>query len=203
MSPVLLVPNLVLRTPAKLVAAIDKRVLDIIKDMEKTLLAAKSPAGVGLAAPQIGILLRLFLIRPLPDKTITLFINPEIIKYSQKTQSPSKNRGTYEGCLSLPGHYAPVTRSISVTVKYQTQVQDRSQSLLAKSPQAPAEDLRSQQDAGEIRLVEKTETFSGFPAHIIQHEMDHLNGILFIDRVLEQNAKLFKAEGDSWHEVTL
>lgn len=179
MSPILTAPDPVLRQIAKPVDKLDKRMLGIIEDMVATLKAAKNPEGVGLAAPQIGIPLRIFLIRPLPDKVITVFINPEIIKFSQRLQSPKTNKGVYEGCLSLPGHYAPVTRSMSVTVRYQK---------LSTSP---------------LALSTVQESYSGFPAHIIQHELDHLNGLLFIDRVLEQNVKLYQVAGDSWHEVTI
>ncbi|TSC85268.1 MAG: peptide deformylase [Microgenomates group bacterium Gr01-1014_16] len=177
MNSILTAPNPVLRQVAKPVEHLDKRTLGIIEDMISTLKKAKSPEGVGLAATQIGISLRIFLIRPLPNQTITLFINPEIIKFSQRQQSPKNNKGVYEGCLSLPGHYAPITRSMSVTVKYQTAINHE--------------------------LITMNQTFTGFPAHIIQHELDHLNGILFVDRVLEQNTKLFKVDGDSWQEITL
>jgi len=189
MNPIVTAPNPVLRQICKPISSLDKKVLNIIKDMQAALIAAKNPQGVGLAAPQIGVPLRIFMVRPLPDKTITVFINPEIIKYSQRQQSPNKKSGVYEGCLSLPGHYAPLTRSMSVTVRY-FPLSSRAES---RDPSTP---LRSGRD-------DIVETFSGFPAHIIQHELDHLNGILFIDRVLKQNSKLYKSDGDSWHEITL
>lgn len=185
MSHIVTVPDPVLRQSTKPVDKLDKKVLGIIDDMVATLKAAKNPEGVGLAAPQIGIPLRIFLIRPLPDKTITVFINPEITKFSQRKQSPNQKslpagrQGVYEGCLSLPGHYAPVTRSMSVTVKYQ------------------------KLSTSSLALSAVQESFSGFPAHIIQHELDHLNGLLFIDRVLEQNIKLYQVAGDTWHEINL
>ena len=182
MTAIVTVPNPVLRAPTKPITHLDKRVLDIIEHMTSALKNAKDPEGVGLAAPQIGISLRIFLMRPLPDKTITVFINPEITKFSQRQQSPTKNKGVYEGCLSLPNHYAPVTRAMSVTVRYET-------------PAKPGQ--------SETKLVEKTSTFSGFPAHIIQHELDHLNGILFVDRVLEQNIPLYKVHGKTWTKLSL
>ncbi len=182
MSQIITVPSAVLRQVTKPVDALDARVLAILKDMEKTLKAAKKPQGVGLAAPQIGVSLRIFMIRPTPKSPVTVFINPEIIKYSQRKIKPNSKDGIYEGCLSIPHHYAPLERSSSVTVKYQTP------KLLSTT---------------NYELLTKTAVFTGFPAHVIQHEMDHLNGILFIDRVLEQNAPLFKFEGKTWHEVTL
>lgn len=179
MSTIITVPNVVLRQPAKPVQALDKKVQVVISDMTSALLAAKNPEGVGLAAPQIGVSLRIFLIRPTPKTKPQVFINPEIIKYSQRKQDSKKDNGVYEGCLSLPHHYAPVSRSMSVTVKYQKP--DPTNSLLQTA----------------------TETLTGFPAHIVQHELDHLNGILFIDRVLEQNTPLFKVIGKNWEEITL
>jgi peptide deformylase len=112
--------------------------------------------GVGLAAPQIGLPLRLAVIEVKPlryRKEVipfpkTVVINPTIIKYSKK-QSPK-----LEGCLSLTGVAAEAMRSESVTVRY---------------------------------LDEKgkphTETYTGFIAQVFQHEIDHLNGTLYVDRV--------------------
>lgn len=179
MSTIVTVPDSVLREIAKPVETLDTKTKNIIKDMVKTLKETKNPIGVGLAAPQIGIPLRIFLLREKEADEPTVFINPEIIKYSQRVQHPDKKNGTYEGCLSIPHHYAPVTRSMSVTVKYQT---------LSTS---------------HFALSTEQKIFTGFSAHIIQHELDHLNGILFVDRVLEQNAKLYKVEGKTWTELSL
>ena len=166
--------------------------MDVLEDMIKTLKATKEPEGVGLAAPQIGVPLRIFLARPDPKGEITIFINPEITHYSQRTTRPTGKKGVYEGCLSIPGHYAPVTRSTSVTIKYQSINQPISNTT---NPRDLAFDIE------RFKLIEKTSVFSGFFAHVIQHEMDHLNGILFIDRVLEQNSKLYRVVGKEWEEV--
>ena len=174
MSTIVTVPDSVLREISKPVSVLDEKTTSIIQDMIRLLKATRDPVGVGLAASQIGIPLRIFLLREKELDEPTVFINPEIIKYSQRQQHPDKKNGTYEGCLSIPHHYAPVTRSMSVTVKYQDE-----------------------------KFAQKTKVFSAFSAHIIQHELDHLNGILFIDRVLEQNAKLYKVEGKTWTELSL
>lgn len=179
MSAIVTVPNPVLREPAKTVTELDKKVLSIIDDMTATLLAAKNPEGVGLAAPQIGISLRIFLIRPSLRSKPQVFINPEIIKLSQRVQSPDSKNGVYEGCLSIPAHYSPLSRAMSVVIKYQTP------------------------DSTNLQLKTHQKTFTGFAAHIIQHETDHLNGVLFIDRVLEQNSKLYRIDGKEWQEITL
>lgn len=192
MSKIVTVPSEVLRKPAKPVLELDTSVLNILKNMEKVLKDAKNPQGVGLAAPQIGLSLRIFLIRPVKNGSITIFINPEIIKFSQRQNVPTGKKGVYEGCLSIPNHYAPIRRSTSVTVKYQSINQSIPNTTNHR-------DLAF--DIEGFKLIEKIETFSGFPAHVIQHEMDHLNGILFIDRCLEQNSKLYKIDGEEWEEV--
>ena len=194
-SEIVTVPNQVLRIPAKKVDILDKKILDVIARLYTALKSAKSPAGVGLAAPQIGEPYQVFLLWADHKKEPELFINPEIIESSQRQQSPldthvpKKDRGVYEGCLSIPHHYAPLSRSISVTVKYST------------SPLTPLLSLGEGNKRGEVKEI--TATFTGFPAHIIQHEIDHLNGILFIDRVLQQNTSLYRVEGKTWTEISL
>jgi peptide deformylase len=187
MSKIIIAPNPVLRQPTKPVVKVDKKLVDLITDMKHTLMAAKDPQGVGLAAPQVGISLRLFLTRPDLRHKPRAFINPEVVKYSQRQQQPQSKAGVYEGCLSIPDHYSPLRRSMSVTIRYQT-----------------LSELPKNHPAGQLpELIEKTETFTGFAAHIIQHEVDHLNGILFIDHVLEQNAPLYDTSGDKWVEIQL
>lgn len=203
MAQILTVPHPLLRQVANPVEKLDKRVLNVVKDMALTLKAAKNPEGVGLAACQIGAPLRIFLIR-LPGKNIQLFINPEISKFSPRLQSPTSKSGVYEGCLSLPHYYAPIKRSQSVTVRYQTLAAQSGQSERAQRSPAGWRGSSSTRDwPDKPLLIEKTTTFSGLAAQVIQHEMDHLNGILFIDRVLEQNAKLYRAQGKKWEEVIL
>lgn len=192
MTKIVTVPSEVLRKSAKPVLALDVSILNILENMKKTLKDAKNPQGVGLAAPQIGLSLRIFLIRPVKNGLITIFINPEIIKFSQRQNVPTGKKGVYEGCLSIPDHYAPIRRSTSVTVRYQSINQPMTNTTNHR-------DLAF--DIDGFKLIEKTEVFSGFPAHVIQHEMDHLNGILFIDRCLEQNSKLYKIDGEEWEEV--
>lgn len=174
MSVIVTAPNPVLRQMAKPVDKIDKKVLSVIADMKSALISARNPEGVGLAAPQIGVPLRIFFARPDLKKQPLLFINPEILKYSQRLQTPDTKHGVYEGCLSVPHHYSPIKRSMSVTVRYQT-----------------------------VEMINKTDIFTGFLAHIVQHEVDHLNGILFIDHVLTQESKLYHIQGKEWEEVSL
>ena len=162
-----------LRLVSKKVIKFDKKIASLIRDLKDTLSVQKDQEGVGLAAPQIGVNLRVFVANYKDFEKVC--VNPEIIKMSQKiTKTKSKNE-ILEGCLSLPHYYGPLKREQSVTVKYQ--------------------------DETGKELVEE---FKGFNAQIILHEIDHLNGVLFVDRLLEQKKKLYKLlPSDEWEEVTL
>lgn len=181
-------PNPVLSQPAKLlpidkVEKIDNGIKKIIAEMKEALLSAKDPEGVGLAAPQIGKSLRIFMIKPNVKSTIKTFINPKIIELRPVIEDKPKRKkldGTkLEGCLSLPNIWGIVQRKPEVTLYYMDE-QGR----------------------------EHTEDFKGFTATIIQHEMDHLEGILFPKRVLEQKGSLFKSKKnkkgeDEFEEIEL
>jgi peptide deformylase len=158
-----------LRKKSKKVKRVDKKIKILIEDMKKTLIAQKDPEGVGLAAPQVGKNIRLFLIKP--DKEITVIINPKIISVSK---SSLKNTKILEGCLSLPNFYGPLKRSRNITISYLDE--DEKQ---------------------------KTQEYKGFMAQIIGHEMDHLNGILFVDRLLEQNKPLYELKNGEWERVEI
>ena len=120
---------------------ITPRILTLLDDMAETMHAAD---GVGLAAPQVGVLRRIVVVETEPGKLIEL-INPKIIAYS------GTQEGT-EGCLSVPGKYGTVTRPMHVTVR---------------------------------ALNRKGETFdvtgSELLARAFCHELDHLDGKLYID----------------------
>lgn len=107
------------------------------------------------------------------DGKIKIFINPETISIS-KEKSKKGGKEIMEGCLSVPHFYGPLKRAKKIKVKYLT-------------------------PKGEERI----ETFENLPAQIIQHEIDHLNGVLFVDRILEQKKPLYKLEADEWEEVDL
>jgi peptide deformylase len=146
-------PDPILRKKAKKVAAIDVSVQRLIDNMIETL---DKCSGVGLAANQVGVPLRVVIIR-IPDKDVMVLINPEII---EKTGE----RIVVEGCLSIPGYQAEVKRSESVRVK----ARDRQGKLFRKK----ATDLLAQ---------------------AFEHEIDHLNGILYVDYLEDMN-KLEKTD---------
>jgi peptide deformylase len=144
--PIRTLPDPVLRRKTKRITTIDKSVKKLIADMRETLHA--EPGRVGLAAPQVGVSLRLAVIC-LPDegeKDIIL-INPEIVR--RKGQ-----RIVSEGCLSVPGYVGELVRAESVTAK--------GLNLAGRPVRIKAEGLLSQ---------------------ALEHEVDHLNGMLYIDRM--------------------
>lgn len=195
---VLPVQNPTLRSKAKPVQSFDKRIQKLIKDLEDTLVAQKDPEGVGLAAPQLGLQAKVFIIRL--GKSVISFINPEIVWRSKETNDPKSDVGSQksevgqksktknlksdyimEGCLSLPHYYGPVMRAKKIKVRYQ----------------------RPKIENGEWKLENTEQTLTGLPAQIVQHEVDHLNGILFIDHLLRQKRKLYHWTGKDWEEVGL
>jgi len=168
MKPIVVTPNPVLVTAARTVTSFDKRLGKLVSDMKRTLGAARNPKGVGLAAPQIGEGWRVFVTRPTEKSDVRVFINPEITVYSnEKTDGVPERENKLEGCLSIPKIWGKVHRAHGLTLKYQ--------------------------DETGAAHVEK---FTGFLATIIQHETDHTNGILFVQRVLEQKGKLYESAKD-------
>jgi peptide deformylase len=175
------VKNHILRAKAKEIIKFDKKLEELVKDMQDTLSIQKDPEGVGLAAPQIGKSVRLFVVSY--KKLKRTIINPVVLEMSKivKKRKPhyakatrGKKEDILEGCLSLPHYYGPIKRNQKLKIKYKN-------------------------EKGE----EKVEEFVGFEAQIMQHEIDHLNGKLFIDHILEQKAPLYQFGIDGWEEVEL
>jgi peptide deformylase len=147
-------PDPVLREKAKRVKTFDGTLRKLAEDMLETM---HENAGVGLAAPQIGLSMRLLVAEYVPDKEDiesgergfkVILCNPEIVKSSEELETG------LEGCLSIPGWVGDVPRHVSVTVKGQTP------------------------EGKELRL--KADHYF---ARVLQHEIDHLNGVLFTDRI--------------------
>lgn len=136
----------VLRAPAVEVSAVDDEVRRLVKDMFETMYDAE---GVGLAAPQVGISRRIIVV-DVQDEAIAPFalINPRVVERSDEAEKGE------EGCLSIPGITAPVTRPARVVV----------------------EGLGVD---GETVRVEG----GALLGRCLQHEIDHLDGILFIDHL--------------------
>lgn len=187
MTKFITVPNPILRKKSKPINKINKGILDLIKELKKSLIKAQDPPGVGLSAVQIDQLKRIFVARKDIKSEPKAFINPEITWRSKELTNgvPSYSNGDptqenkVEGCLSVPGYYGLVKRAKKIKLKYYTL------------------------DAMHYTLEEKTQVFSNFLATVIQHELDHLNGVLFIDRVLKQGNKLYKMEDNELVEAVL
>ncbi len=152
--PILALPAPVLRQKAKRVRAIDGSIKKLIADMLETMHA--EPGRVGLAAPQVGVSLRVVVIG-IPDEEDIILVNPEMVRRKGERQLS-------EGCLSVPGYVGEITRSESVTVKGR--------------------------DASGKEIRIKGE---GLLAQALEHELDHLNGQLYVDH-LESMDELRKIE---------
>jgi peptide deformylase len=151
--PIFTVPEPVLRQKSKRVKAIDGSVQRLVDNMIETM---HSASGVGLAAPQLGVPLRVIVIG-LPGEENMVLINPEIVRRTGE-------RWVTEGCLSIPGYFGELKRAQSVRVK--------GRDLSGKEKRIKAEELLAQ---------------------ALEHEIDHLNGVLYIDH-LESADKLHKIE---------
>jgi peptide deformylase len=157
--PIITAPDPRLKLKAKPVAAVDDGVRRLMDDMLETMYLAP---GIGLAAPQVGVTKRVLVLdvagegeKPAPLK----IANPEILWRSEELATYS------EGCLSLPEHYADVTRPAEIKLSY----------------------LDYQNEVRELHA-------KGLLATVIQHEMDHLEGTLFVDHIspLKRNIILRK-----------
>ncbi len=158
--PILLVPNPALRTRAKPVTAAERdRVAALLPRMFHTMYEAP---GIGLAATQLGVPLRVAVVDLQPDeaKSPIVLVNPEIVGVGADWATRE------EGCLSLPGLYADVSRPARIVVRH--------------------EDAH-----GETRQFEA----EGLLAACVQHEIDHLDGVLFVDHLsaLKRNMLLRRA----------
>lgn len=173
MLQILNAPNSILSQKSVSVNKIDKNLIELINGMKQALEKARDPIGVGLAAPQVGKNIRIFIARPTLKSKIYVFINPHITENNKRKNIEQNTFGKksrikkLEGCLSLKDIWGEVKRNSFVTIEYTDE-----------------------------KGKKYTKSFTGFMATIIQHEMDHLEGIMFPKRVLEQNGTLYKSEKD-------
>jgi len=162
--PIVIFGAEVLRRKCEPVASGDPEVKKLVEDMFLTLEEAE---GVGLAAPQIGKAIRLFIVDCTPwgeeDPSCAdykrAFINPEIYAYSEETKLYN------EGCLSFPGIHEDVRRSLAIRMRYLDE-----------------------------DFVAHDEEFTGLKAWVIQHEYDHIEGRVFVDRLSPLRRQLLKGK---------
>ena len=164
MKEIILIPHPSLRKKTKLVAHVDRKLQTFVLELENTLRTKRNPRGIGLAAPQINKLWQIF---SMNIKGIQTFINPKIVKESKEiTLGPNEEDPIMEGCLSMPKLYGPVPRNKWIEIEYQF-------------------------IDGE-KLSSKKARLEDFEARVFQHEVDHLEGILFTDHSLEYNLPVYK-----------
>lgn len=162
--PIVIYGDEVLRKRCEEIPADYPELKKLVEDMFLTLGEAE---GVGLAAPQIGKDIRLFIVDCTPwaneDPSCAgykrAFINPEIYAYSDERKFYD------EGCLSFPGIRADVSRALSIRMRYRDE-----------------------------NFVEHDEEFRGLKAWVIQHEYDHVEGIVFTDRISPLRRNLIKGK---------
>ena len=154
-------PDPILRQRARKVTRFDGKLGKLAADMAETMAAHR---GVGLAANQVGVLLRLFVIRMEGWEEAMTLVNPEIIRREGQ-------REVEEGCLSLPGYRGMVNRAERIRVRYQ--------------------DL----NGNKLRL--KADCML---AQAIEHETDHLNGILYLDHLIAHD-RFFRVRADDDGEL--
>ncbi len=157
--PIIIAPDPRLKQISASVERVDDEVRRLMDDMLETMYQAP---GVGLAAPQVGVLRRIIVLdaaKKDEERQPYAMVNPELVRVSDQDMRSE------EGCLSLPEHYADVVRPAAIRVRYLDH-------------------------EGEIRELDA----EGLLATCIQHEMDHLEGILFVDHLsaLKRNMILRK-----------
>lgn len=176
-------PDNKLRTKTKPVKKISRGLIHTISEMIKITKTFEDPEGVGLASTQVGLEERFFIGK----------IGRQGVKKEDDEKVPfetfinpeilswgKKTKSYFEGCLSIPDFYGEVNRFLAIEVRYKND------------------------KGGTI-----TKKLEGVDAWIFQHEVDHLDGILFPDRVLEQKGRFFKFTGkdkagaDMFEEVTV
>lgn len=157
----------VLRTKSTRITTFDKSLHPLIEDMIETM---RVTDGVGIAAPQVGVLRRIVVIeqpaeleeledgtvRELAPSELYVMINPEIVKSSDETHT------MLEGCLSMPGRFGDVPRRSWVTIKYH--------------------DLH-----GKEQRIRRASAEGYKVGRMVQHEIDHLDGVMFTDRIVDKS----------------
>jgi peptide deformylase len=150
-------PDSALRLISKPVNKVDRFIRTFIDQLIETMYA--QPGGIGIAAPQVGVLKRIAVIdlsQKVPGTHLLVLINPEIV-------SADDYQVSREGCMSLPDYTANIKRAQHLRLKWQ-----------------------------DLNLRECQMETTGLEARCIQHEVDHLNGMLFLDRVASVKSDVFR-----------
>ena len=160
---IITIPNPLLRQKSKPVGKIDKKIEKVIADLLETVKNTSEPKGLGLSAVQINQPLRIFVAKT--GKNFGIFINPKITFSSKETLKKvlKKEQQFFEGCLSVPRIYGFVNRPYQIKFEWLDE-----------------------------KGKKKSQSFKDRLAICLQHELDHLDGILFIDRLVKQKGKIYE-----------
>ena len=181
MREIVLYPAEILRQKTEEIKSVDEKLLLEVEDLKKILKAGDNAAG--LAAPQIGVNKRFFGSKELGKGEVKIFVNPKIKKvygekiYPKIVDENNKEEDFLEGCLSFPGYFGTVKRSLKIEVSWQ--------------------------EIENGKLINKNKILNGFEAIVWQHESDHLDGIVFIDHIKEEGGKFFKDVGGKMEKWNL
>lgn len=180
---IITIPHPSLRKKTQKIEKVDEALIKLVSNLEETLDNHRNPPGVGLAAPQVNKLIKVFATKfPVSESVkqdknelpgqIRHFINPQIIRACKrkKVLGVKKDEPDLEGCLSMPGLYGPVPRHRWVELEFQI--------------------------LEDGKLIKQKEKFEGFQARVVQHELDHLDGVLFTDYALENDLPVYRETKD-------
>lgn len=168
-------PNKILRVKTKEIEVVDEKLIKDIKDLEKVLMV-ESHHAAGLAAVQIGLNRRFFGLLLENKKKLKIFINPKIEMTMGERVKPmmvfddDKQEEFLEGCLSFPDLFGVVKRYLTIEASWQ--------------------------EIENGRLITRNRKLGGFEAIVFQHELDHLDGILFVDYIQREGETLYKWVGE-------
>lgn len=161
----------------------DRKLVSFIKDLGETLYKHENPKGVGLSAPQIGKNWNVF-VTLLPSngdedatqKDLRVYINPKIISVSNEmTYGDDEEEPILEGCLSIPNIYGPVPRHQWIELEFDA--------------------------ITKVGFKKQQERFDNFFARVIQHEYDHLRGILFTDYSVKHDLPIYELKNKKMVEI--
>lgn len=175
-------PNEILRVKTRDIKSIDEMLQADVDELRWALQKEKDHAA-GLAAVQVGLDRRFFGLVTGQKRNLQIFINPRVIKtFGQKlhpimTFDDGKQEDFLEGCLSFPGLFGTVNRYLRIEAEW--------------------EEIKGK------KLETRNKKLEGIEAIAYQHELDHLNGILFIDHIKEEGGELYMWEGDKKKRVDL
>lgn len=173
MKKIVVYPNKILRVKTELIENPDRKLKSDVKDLTSVL---EGSYGVGLAAPQIGIERRFFGIKDERSKKVRVFINPKIEErigdkiYPMMVDDKGNQDNFLEGCLSFPDYWGTVKRFYRIVAGWQ--------------------------ELKNGKLEDKKATLEGMESIVFQHELDHLEGILFIDHIKADGGKFYRWMGE-------